>query len=346
MTGQPVALVLRALVLGDLLVAVPALRALRRALPRHRLVLATDPSLTPLVRLTGAVDDVFPAAGLGQLRWTGSPPDVAVNMHGSGPESHRLLAGVSPGRLVAFSCEAAGISGPRWDDTEHEVVRWCRLVETAFGEPAPPSDLRLTVPDIDSPKRDAVVVHPGAAYPSRRWPAPRFAEVAARCRARGDQVVVTGSASERSLAESVCRAAGLPAEACLAGRTSVLELAVLVAHARLVVSGDTGVAHLATAYGRPSVVLFGPTSPALWGPLLGIGPHVVLWRGEAGSLRPGDPFGSRVDPTLAAITVDDVLSAMRQLPAVPPARGTIATSRSGRLPATRPVPSRGAPGPA
>jgi ADP-heptose:LPS heptosyltransferase len=86
-----------------------------------------------------------------------------------------------------------------------------------------------------------------------------------------------------------------------------MELAALVADARLVVSGDTGIAHLATAFVTPSVVLFGPTPPFTWGPP-GSGPHVALWAG-----RLGDPHGQTIDPGLLAITVDDVLAAVDQL---------------------------------
>jgi ADP-heptose:LPS heptosyltransferase len=85
----------------------------------------------------------------------------------------------------------------------------------------------------------------------------------------------------------------------------------VVAAARVVVSGDTGVAHLATAYRRPSVVLFGPVSPALWGP-----PprpqHVVLWHGVVHG-RTGDPWGTSLDPDLAQISVDEVIEALDNL---------------------------------
>jgi ADP-heptose:LPS heptosyltransferase len=79
----------------------------------------------------------------------------------------------------------------------------------------------------------------------------------------------------------------------------------VVAAARVVVSGDTGVAHLATAYRRPSVVLFGPVSPALWGPPTRP-QHVVLWHGDG----TGDPWGAGLDPALARITVEEVTRAL------------------------------------
>ncbi|MFD0888435.1 glycosyltransferase family 9 protein, partial [Streptosporangium algeriense] len=76
------------------------------------------------------------------------------------------------------------------------------------------------------------------------------------------------------------------------------------------VCGDTGVAHLATALSTPSVVLFGPTPPARWGPPPGESRHVVLWSG-----RTGDPFATRPDPGLLAITPADVLAAITTLSA-------------------------------
>jgi ADP-heptose:LPS heptosyltransferase len=122
--------------------------------------------------------------------------------------------------------------------------------------------------------------------------------------------VVTGGPDEVELAGAV---AGdlLPPEAVLAGRTDVLELAAVVAAAGRVVCGDTGVAHLATALGRPSVVLFGPVPPAEWGP-----PpqprHVALWAG-----RRGDPLAGEPDAGLLALGVDDVMAALERLPATP-----------------------------
>jgi ADP-heptose:LPS heptosyltransferase len=121
-------------------------------------------------------------------------------------------------------------------------------------------------------------------------------------------VRITGGPAEVPLARAVAGGAGLGEGCVLAGRTTTLELAAVVAGARVVVSGDTGMAHLATAYRRPSVVLFGPVSPALWGP-----PprpqHVVLWHGD-GTV---DPWGTELDPALAGVTVDEVTAALDDL---------------------------------
>jgi ADP-heptose:LPS heptosyltransferase len=285
--SRPQLLVLRALGLGDLLTAVPAGRALRRAHPGHELVLAAPAPLAPLVAGIGGVDRLhavpaYVRAPISRLPWRGPGPDVAVNLHGSGPQSHRALLATRPGRLLAYARPDAGHpGGPAWRDDEHEGARWCRLL-AAYGVPADPQDLGLPAPPPVPDLAGAVVLHPGASGPERRWPVRRFAGVARAVRRDGHRVLVTGVPAELTLARAVAEAAGLPPQAVLAGRTDLATLGAVVAHARLLVCGDTGVAHLATAYGTPSVLLFGPMSPAIWGPPPGRDRHTVLWRGPDG----------------------------------------------------------------
>ena len=305
----PVAVVLRPLGLGDLLTGVPAIRAIRAAVPGHRLVLATTAALEPLAGLIDAVDEVLVAGELEPLDWAGPPPELAVDLHGKGPLSHVVVADLKPERLLTF--DSPGYPGPAWYPGEHEVRRWCRLVSEGLGVPADPDALDIDVPPVPPPVRRAAIVHPGAAFPSRRWPADRFAAVARHLAAAGEDVRITGGPGEIALASEVADLAGLPDSAVLAGRTSPLELAVLVAAASVVVCGDTGVAHLASAYRRRSVVLFGPVSPAEWGPPARPH-HVVLWHGEVHH-GTGDPWGRRLDPALAAISVDEVVSALDSL---------------------------------
>jgi ADP-heptose:LPS heptosyltransferase len=295
-------LVLRALGLGDLLTAVPALRALRSAYPDHRLVLAAPAPLRELAMLTAAVDDLLPTAQLGALPWRGPPPAVAVNLHGRGPQSTAALRALRPAVLISHEHQ-----GPDWDDDLHEVHRWCRLLEY-FEIPTDPADLALNHPQVPSPAPGAVIVHPGCAFAARRWPAERYAAVARWLTSRGRRVVVTGSAAEKSLATQVAAAAGLPDGAVLAGRTTLSQLAALVAEAALLICGDTGIAHLATAYGTPSVVLFGPVSPRHWGPPPDRPQHVALWAGTT-----GDTFADRPDPGLLRITTADVIAATARL---------------------------------
>ena len=305
---------LRALGLGDLLTAVPALRALRAAYPEAELVLGAPAVYEPLVALMGAVDRVRSMSGLVDVPDEERPVAVAVNLHGRGPQSTRLLQCLAPERLVAFASPECGSAGPQWHEDEHEVARWCRLVGETLHVPVDAGDLLLARPSDPPVVADAVVVHPGAAHGARRWPAERFAEVVAWATARGLAPVVTGTDAERELARAVSRAAGLGDDAVLAGRLSLGELAVLVASARLVVSGDTGVSHLATAYRTPSVTLFGPTPPQLWGPPRDAR-HIALWNGTGR----GDPFAAAVDPALLTIDVAQVTAAAAQALAAVPA---------------------------
>jgi ADP-heptose:LPS heptosyltransferase len=314
--GPPPVVILRALGLGDLLTAVPALRAIADAFPRHPRLLAVPTALAPLARCSGAVDQVVPAEGLDQpLSRLLHGAGLAVNLHGRGPESHERLLEAEPRRLLAFAHPAvpASSQGPRWRADEHEVARWCRLLDES-GIAADPCRLDIELPPGPLPHgvQGATLVHPGAASPARRWPAERFA-AAARAEARaGRPVVVTGGPAEVELAHEVAAGAGLPRGAVHAGQSGVLALGRLVAAADRVVCGDTGVAHLATALGTPSVVLFGPTSPALWGPPADRPWHRALWVGTS-----GDPHGQLPDPGLLAIAVDQVLEALGDLPAAP-----------------------------
>lgn len=306
-TPDGTVLVLRALGLGDLLTGIPALRGLRRAYPAARIVLATPKSLGSLAVFCGAVDEVLPTAGLGELHWPGPPPDVAVNLHGRGPESIADLLSTEPTRVISHrNPRYPSVVGPPWRAEIHEVDRWCALLGAA-GIACDPEDLAIGRPD-GYPRRDGVVViHPGAAAPSRRWPADRFATVAAALTAAGHRVVVTGSARERALAEDVAAQAGLNESAVLAGQLDVLGMVALISDCQLLVCGDTGVGHIATATGTPSVLLFGPTPPSRWGPR-GAGRHITVWAGDC-----GDPHGDRPHRGLLLITPSRVIDATRQL---------------------------------
>jgi ADP-heptose:LPS heptosyltransferase len=308
---RPVLLVLRALGLGDFLTGIPALRALAEAFPEHRRILAAPLALSPLVRLSRTVDGMASCPGLDVPPEVEAPVDVAVNLHGRGPESHHLLLADQPEQLLAFRHpDVPGTEGlPGWRFQEHEVARWCRMLRE-LDIACDPLRLELAVPeDRIEVRPEATIVHPGAASQARRWPAERWGRVVRSETAAGRVVLVTGSAGERDLCLSVAREAGLPPDQVLAGKTNLEQLAFKVAGAGRVVCGDTGMAHLATALGTPSVVLYGPTSPALWGPPEGSPVHRVLWNGST-----GDPHGTETDPGLLAIEVDEVLEALASLP--------------------------------
>ena len=303
----PVALALRALGRGDFVTGLPALRLLKHALPEHEIVLAAPAVFAPIIPLVPAVDRLEPTGELMPVdrRYFGGV-DVAVDLHGKGPASRRLLAELKPVRLVGFADPAAGFSGPPWYPHEHEVKRWCRLVATALGldDSAWPGVVGAIGAPPETEEKGLTIVHPGAAAASRRWPGDRFAEVAARLQKDGHRVVITGGHAERSLAEAVSEASGAPTLVGL----SLRRLMSLVASARVVVCGDTGVAHIASNYRTPSVVLFGPVSPAQWGP-----PpdprHLAVFRGDG----TGDPHGEQPDAALLRIAVPEVLDGVRHV---------------------------------
>jgi ADP-heptose:LPS heptosyltransferase len=305
--GGPL-LVLRALGLGDVLTVLPALRGLRRLNPGRPLVLAGPAATGQWLSTLGVVDAVVPTEGLdGPPPGRGLGPHAAVNLHGRGPQSHELLLAGAPEHLLAFAGPGAP-TGPRWEDDEHEVVRWCRLVRWAGGE-CGREGLRLTPPRQrpTDPGPVRVVLHPGAASSARRWPAPRWALLARCLGAQRVAVQLTGNAAEAPVCARISAVAGLPPAACTAGLLDLPGLAERIAGADLLVCGDTGVAHLATALGTRSVLLFGPTPPDRWGPLLDADRHTVLWHGDG----PGDPHAAVADPTLLRIGVGEVLDAVQ-----------------------------------
>lgn len=334
--AQPV-VVLRALGLGDVLTIVPALRSLRRRFPDRHLLLAGPRGPGQLLQQYGIVDGVIATPGLGA-----APPGLgigghlAVNLHGWGPQSHRLLLTGNPSHLIAYANREVAVPGPVWNAEEHEVYRWCRLVtwgaDEAVGIHCDPTDLYLEervqgtgdtprlldalVPGVSSGSADSdgtrgrtgpVVIHPGAASPARRWPAERFAAVAAVLARRGHPVVVTGGSGEASMCRRLVSRAGLGPAADLAGQLTLPNLVALLRRSRLLICSDTGVAHLATALRTPSVQLFGSAPPQLWGPPVDQHLHLVLWHGHPDA--PGDPHGPVPDPALLAITVRETLQA-------------------------------------
>ncbi|MGA8789991.1 MAG: glycosyltransferase family 9 protein [Paenarthrobacter sp.] len=306
---QPVLLALRALKLGDLLVAVPALRGLHRAFPGHRILYAAPAWIAEAVELVGGIHHL-PTPGLDDpLAVPRGTVDIAVNLHGNGPESRLRIEELQANRVIAH--ESPRIGGPAWITGIPERERWTRLLGW-HGIDADPLDYRLNRPAVPSPRPGATVIHVGAAYGSRLWPVERFADVAVHLAAAGHQVVLTGGTSERVRAEETAALAKLNGanldDGLLAGRQGLAEFAATIAGARLVVSADTGAAHLASAYGRPSVVLFGPAPAEEWGPPPG--PHVVL---TAVELRRGDVFSADPDPALLAVSVGDVVDAVEQL---------------------------------
>jgi ADP-heptose:LPS heptosyltransferase len=205
----------------------------------------------------------------------------------------------------------------RISDDVHEVERSLDLAAAA-GFPPPPGDdgalrIRRTAPPV--PAGDAVVVHPGASVPARAWAPDRNAELVRALADAGRRVVVTGGPDETALTAHVAGPAR-PGVTDLGGRTTLAELAEVLAAARCVVVGNTGPAHLAAAVGTPVVSLFAPTVPAVrWRPWRV--PHELLYVDVpcAGCRARTCPVPGH--PCLGGVATADVVAAVERLAPAP-----------------------------
>ncbi|MFC5065156.1 glycosyltransferase family 9 protein [Actinomycetospora atypica] len=269
---------------GDVIMTVPALRALRAAAPRARIELLASPAGAAAAPLVGELDDVVVAS----VSWQRLPnaaealdPDPDADLVDTLAERHYDAAVV----LTSFSqspwpaaavCRRAGIPVrvgtskefggdalthwvPAPPDDGHQVDR-ALLVLAAVGVPSLGADLAVTVPaDAGAPRPAGryVVVAPGASCPSRRWSPERFAAAGRGIAGLGWTVVVTGTAKEADLVERA--AEGVDGAVRLVGELDLAGLADLVAGADAVVVNNSGGAHLADAVGTPVVELFAGT---------------------------------------------------------------------------------------
>ena len=270
---------------GDVLMTVPAMRALRAAAPGARIDLLASPAGAAVAPLVEEIDDVVVAS----VSWQRLPGGAASDDHGD-PDGELVTDLTARGYdaavvLTSFSqspwpaaaiCRRAGIGVrvgtskefggdalthwvPAPPDEGHQVDR-ALAVLAAVGVPDRGTDLAVRAPDAADPQAPAgryVVVAPGASCPSRRWPPERFAEVGRELAARGWTVVVTGTAKEAELVERA--AADVPGARRLVGTLDLAGLAALMAGADAVVVNNSGGAHLADALGTPIVELFAGT---------------------------------------------------------------------------------------
>lgn len=127
------------------------------------------------------------------------------------------------------------------------------------------------------PGEPLLAISPSTTWPSKNWPPEYYAQVIAAVQPRL-RVMLCGGPGDRELGQNIMRLAGVPVIDAI-GATSLLELAGLLAHSSILLSGDTGPMHMAIALGTPTISLFGPTDPGKHGPLGA--PHIVL-RGNSG----------------------------------------------------------------
>ena len=339
--------VLRANALGDLIVALPALEALRAAYPRSEItLLAGDWHAEFLAGRPGPVDHCVPVPASQGVRVDRPPEpaavvesflermrarrfDLAVQLHGGGRHSNGFVRGLGA-RLAIGSRTPDAPPLDRWVPyIEHqvEVLRYLEVVGLAGAAPVA-LEPRLAVTAADRAEaarvlREAgpggsgplVVLHPGATDPRRRWPAAKLAAVGAELAGEGARLAVIGAGHERDLAGQVLAALGGRA-ADLCGRLSLGGLAGLLERCALLIGNDSGPAHLAGAVGTATVAVYWCVNLVNVGPLCRARHRApTSWRLQcpvcgADCLRGSCPHDASL---VAGIGVDEVLLQARDL---------------------------------
>jgi ADP-heptose:LPS heptosyltransferase len=331
-------LVVRLDSVGDVLLAGPAVRAV--AAGAERVVLLCSPVGAAAGRLLPGVDTTL----VWRCPWIDARPGpvdrgdvdelvaglaaeridtalVLTSFHQSPLPTALLLRMAGVRRVGAVSVDYPGtlldVRLRPGVDLPEDLPEPCRAlaVADALGYPLPPGDdgrLALRdLPDVGAlvGAGPYVVVHPGASVPARAWSPARHAETVAALASAGHRVLVTGAPAERALTARVAADAGTD----LGGRTTLAELAAVLAGADAVVVGNTGPAHLAAAVGTPVVSLFSPVVPAVrWAPYR---VPVVLLGDQSAACRDTRATVCPVPghPCLDTVTPADVLRAVSSL---------------------------------
>jgi heptosyltransferase-1 len=284
-------LIVRLGALGDIIHAVPAAAAIRRAHPHARIDWLVDARHRQMIDLITVVDRAVVLERPSIAGWMDvsrqlrtARYDVAIDFQGLMKSAILARASGAP-RVIGFSIwhlrektarpfysETGGREAPA-DRADHVVLKNLALLRSlgiqdtaiqfplAHVESRALEEVRTTLGG-DHP---FALINPGAAWPNKRWPPERFGEVAAFLRdVRGLPSFALWGPGEEGLAGAVAEASGGAAR--VAPATSLPDLLALSRAASLMVSGDTGPLHIAAAAGTPTVSLFGPTDPHRNGP--------------------------------------------------------------------------------
>jgi ADP-heptose:LPS heptosyltransferase len=298
----PSVVVFRALHLGDMLCAVPALRSLRLALPRTHIALVGLPWAQQFAdRFAAYIDEFIPFPGHPLLpeqpvrqnalarfytRLCARRFALAIQLHGSGDGmgdiGNDIVTGFGAQAMAGF-CRGPAVSRDGlalfpYPDVGAEPERLQALMAQLGAAPAgthlefplsrqDEEELRASGIGRDLAPGDYVCIHPGARTRDTCWPPSRFAEVGDRLAAEfGLRVVLTGSAAESDVtAEVAAHMRHRPVDA--AAPISIGAMAVLLRDARLLLCNDTGVSHIAAGLKLKSVVVFSKADIARWAPL-------------------------------------------------------------------------------
>ena len=320
--------------LGDIVHAMPTCAAIRRAYPKARLTWLAKREWAGLVERIDGVDRVWPVEStltgwLSQVSLLRAERfDLVLDLQGLFRSAAIGWLSGSP-LLVGF---ANGREGSPWFYSRrvpvpqlemHAVDRYLLVAKAVGAVESGTPEFHFRIPQADHDEVDRLLsrsgVTPGtnwvamnvsARWPTKRWPAASFAEVADRLQQEGyGAVVMIGGPDERADVAAVSAMMKTPA-IDLTGATTVGLLPALLSRASLMMTNDSGPMHIAAAIGTPVVALFGPTSAARTGPY-GVG-HSVL----TGKVPCSPCFSRTCHNTLPleclrAVSPEEVLAAAR-----------------------------------
>jgi ADP-heptose:LPS heptosyltransferase len=287
--------IFRALQLGDMLCAVPAIKALRFAYPDAEITLVGLPWAQSLTeRFYKYLDNFiqFPGypglpeqkldlpnftAFLGEMQ--GKKFDLAIQMQGNGSVINPMVELFGAKYTAGYSKSGHyapdnGLFMP-YPEEGHEIDRHLALMEF-LGIPSKGNELEypLTPADYNAldelhlpiePKK-YVCIHPGSRGTWRQWPVKYFAALADYCIEQGYKVVITGTEDEAAIIDGVISHMRYD-PINTAGKTSMGAVGALIQNAAMLISNCTGVSHIASAFKTPSIVISMDGDPQRWGPL-------------------------------------------------------------------------------
>ncbi len=284
---------------GDVLLATPVARALRQRYPQARLSWLVDAGYEPLLTGNPHLDRVVTfdhsgrhrgPAGIGRLAAELGRVALLVDLQ------HKLRTAVLAARLRpaerltlvkrrGWGLVRAMLGRDAVLGAPHQIWRYLALLDVAPASAGqePPRPELVCDPDAGgrvrdrlagSVRRPRVGLVPAARHATKAWPLVHWRALAERCQRAGWSVVLLGGDGEAALAAAIGRDLAPGGWTALAGG-DLAALAAALAACDLVISPDSGPAHMAAALGVATLVLFGPTSPARWAP---IGPRVEVLR--------------------------------------------------------------------
>ncbi len=337
--------------LGDALLTMPAVEALRRQRPQAALHALASPLAARVLERLPSLDKVeaFDFPGFSRRRRGGGPVPWVQALQTAGQlRRHRFSAALMLrpdhwwGAMVAWMAgipQRVGFATPETASflthalplqREHALKRNLRLVACLTGaglDECVEYRFPLTAADLEAARsilRQAgvgdganyVVIHPGTGARLKHWVPERWARIADHlAETQGPGVLFSGSASEHELVRSIMQHTRAPA-ASLVGKTDIGQLAACYERASLVLGPDSGPLHLAAAVGTATVSLYGPADPVEFGPWGAEERHITLASPIA--CRPcrvldwgGDDAAWH--PCLRDISVEQVLAAVKQV---------------------------------